>query len=64
VVDEEIIAYKKRKKTIVKQTQIKIRIDLDNTTICTIEEHVLDTKIKKLSEFLSAILSITHAIFL
>jgi hypothetical protein len=38
VVNLEMIAYKKRKKTIVKQTQKKKKIDLDTTILCTTKE--------------------------
>jgi hypothetical protein len=57
----ELIGYNKRRKTIVKQTQRKRRIDLDNTIICTTKEKVLDTKRAKLIELLSIGLAITHA---
>jgi hypothetical protein len=60
VEDLELIVYNKRKQTIVKQTQQRRRIDLDNTIICTIEEQVLYAKKAKLTKFLSIGLVITH----
>jgi hypothetical protein len=35
--------------TMIKQTQRRIRIDLNNTVICTTKEQVLDTKRDKLT---------------
>jgi hypothetical protein len=59
-----LIAYNKRKKTIVKKNQRKKRIDLDNTVICTIEETVIDTKRQNLTKLLSARIAITHALWI
>jgi hypothetical protein len=50
----ELIGYNIKKiKTIVKQTQRKRRIDLDNIVICTTKEKVLETERNKLIELLS-----------
>jgi hypothetical protein len=59
--DLEMIAYNKRKKVIVKQTQKRKKVDLDTTILCTTEEQVIDTKRARLSDLLSTGLAISHA---
>jgi len=59
VANLELIAYNKISQAIVKKK--KQNIDLDNTILCTTEEHVIYTKMGKIIDLLYNRLDILHA---
>jgi hypothetical protein len=61
VANLESIAYNQCKQAIVKRTQKRKRVDVDNVIICTTEESLLDIKKAKLNDLLSVRIVISHA---
>jgi hypothetical protein len=57
----EAITYDKKRKLLVRRTQRKIKLTLDNTMVMTTEETLLDEKKAKVSELLGAGMAISHA---
>jgi hypothetical protein len=60
VSDLEMIDYNRERKYCQADPKRK-KEDLDTTILCTIEEHVIDTKRARLSDLLSTGLAISHA---
>jgi hypothetical protein len=61
VANLESFAYDRKRRSIVKRTQRKRKITLDNSVLCTFEEVIINTKKEKMSQLFSVGLVISHA---